>query len=113
MARVSRKRFKDRYKVGKSSIVPYIQNEGWSERHSRRKQCAAENEKSINEWCHKYGWTMRISNQGHHWIFITNTHKMIEWFPSSGKLVIGKQWDKGIHCHDYRQLLKIFRIIIR
>ena len=34
---------------------------------------------------------------------------LTEWWPSSAKLVIGKKWHDGIHCHDYKQALKSYR----
>ena len=49
---------------------------------------------------------MRITNEGHHWQ-ITGGSLLAEWWPSSAKLVIGKKWHDGIHCHDYKQALKI------
>jgi len=108
---IKRKRFPDKYNVGKSSVVPYIESEGWKERHDRRKQSALDNKEKIQSWCNNHRWSMRISNAGHHWIFITQSQKMVEWFPSSGKLAIGKQWHAGIHCHDYEQLLSLFKTI--
>lgn len=107
------KRNPDKYKAGKSSLVPYIASEAWQERHSRRKEAALEHEHTMQVWCRAHGWFMSIKNNGHHWIFKTHVKPykeiMIEWFPSSGKLVIGKQWQKGIHCHDYKQLLEVFK----
>ncbi len=29
--------------------------------------------------------------------------RLVEWWPSSAKLVLNKQWSKGIHCHDWQQ----------
>lgn len=107
-----RKRFRnpDRYRIGKSSLVPYISNESWKERHQRRKRHALENKGKVEVWCQKHRWRMYINNEGHHWLFYTNEGKQVEWWPSSGKLVIGKQYTKAFHVHDYKQLLEeVFR----
>jgi hypothetical protein len=74
-------------------------------------ETAFQNKDKLQEWCNKHRWKMRIANDGYHWIFYTNENKIIEWFPSTGKLAIGKKWKEGIHCHDYEQLLKVFEII--
>lgn len=102
-----RKRFKDKFNVGKSSTVPYIESEGWKERHERRKSVAAQRMGEVNVWCQKHKWKFRVANNGHHWIFTTHESKMIEWFPSSGKLVIGKNWRNGFHVHDVQQLIEL------
>lgn len=104
--------FRDRYRLGKSDTVPYISNESWNERHQRRKDAALERKAEVDTWCRKNKWTIRIANNGHHWIFKTVKLKMVEWFPSSGKLVIGKQWRKGIHIHDVDQLLLVLEICV-
>ena len=103
----SRKRNPDKYQVGRSSLVPYVASESWEERHRRRKQVALENKGEVEAWCRKHHWTLRVTNGGHHWQFRTDKNKLIEWFPSSGKLAIGQNWKEGIHCHDYQQLLKV------
>ena len=65
------------------------------------------NKGKVEAWCKRNRWTLYISNDGHHWTFYTRERKIIEWWPSSGKLVIGKKWTEGIHCHDYEQLLEV------
>jgi len=56
------------------------------------------------------GLTLRITNEGHHWQ-IADEGFLAEWWPSSAKLVIGKKWHDGIHCHDYKQALKLSRFL--
>jgi len=61
-------------------------------------------------WCDKNGWQLDVFNNGHHWVFqkgaITG-----EWWPSSAKLVISKSWQRGIHCHDWRQVVAELKVI--
>lgn len=45
-------------------------------------------------------------NEGHHW-WLNEDKFLAEWWPSSAKLVINKQWNEGRHCHDYRQALEM------
>ena len=105
-----RSRNPDKYKKGRSSLVPYIESESWKTRHQRRMKHALENKDKVELWCQKHKWKMYVNNEGHHWLFFSSIGKMVEWWPSSGKLVIGKQYKKGIHCHDYKQLLEIFKL---
>jgi hypothetical protein len=102
----------DKYILGRSSLVPYIASESWQERHNRRMKTALENKDEVETWCHKNKWKLLIRNNGHHWTFYTSENKMIEWWPSSGKLAIGKKWKEGIHCHDYQQLLKVLELTL-
>ena len=106
------KRFRnpDKYKKGRSSLVPYIESESWKERHQRRKNHALQNRNNVETWCVKHKWKLFINNEGHHWLFFTEERKQVEWWPSSGKLVIGKQYKSGIHVHDYKQLLETFEL---
>src|SRR5207249_2391327 len=53
--------------------------------------------------------TKETHTGGHHWQ-ITDGYFLTEWWPSSAKLVIGKKWHNGIHCHDYKQMLKTVRM---
>lgn len=101
-----KKRFADVLNAGFSSHVPYISNESWQDRHKRRKLFALQHIKELGDWCTKHKWEMEVKNEGHHWMFKCET-RIVEWWPSSGKVVIEKKWNKGIHCHDHEQLVKI------
>ena len=103
---MKRKRYLDRYDLGRSSTVPYVEGEAWNTRHARRKAAALERQKEVELWCTRHKWRMAIKNDGHHWIFYTHQSKTIEWYPSSGKFVIGKKWDRTFHCHDVDILLQ-------
>lgn len=107
-----RRRYLDKYKMGKSSTVPYLANESWSDRHRRRKEAALERQKEVERWCAKVCWKLYVKNGGHHWIFYTQQRKTIEWFPSSGKLAIGKRWNQAIHVHDIDQLLDVLSVCV-
>jgi len=107
-----RTRNPDKYRMGRSSIAPYVASEGWQTRHHRRMQAALANSHEVEVWCERHKWRFSIKNNGHHWVFVTSEDKMIEWWPSSGKLAIGKKWPEGIHCHDYQQLLEVLEMAL-
>jgi len=102
----------DKYQLGRSSLAPYISSESWQTRHHRRMNLALQNKAEVELWCKKHRWRLEVKNNGHHWIFWTHQNKMIEWWPSSGKLTIGKNWKSGIHCHDYQQLLETLEMTL-
>jgi hypothetical protein len=101
-----KKSIPDRVKAGQSRVIPYRQGEGFRARHARRLNANLEQEVNVRRWCEKRGWTLRITNEGHHWQ-LTDGRFLAEWWPSSAKLVIDKCWHDGIHCHDYKQVLKV------
>jgi hypothetical protein len=104
---MNRKRHRDKFNAGKSKQVPYRHGEAWHERHNRRKKVALMQRSTVEEWCGKNKFTIRINNQGHHWIILNPNNKSIQWWPSSGKLVIGSFWNQGVHVHDIYQLIDI------
>ena len=103
----NRKRHRDKYQAGKSKLVPYRNGEAWQQRHNRRKEEALSKRETVEGWCKRNKFTIRINNNGHHWIMMNPNNKSIQWWPSSGKLVIGNQWLQGIHVHDIYQLIDI------
>lgn len=89
--------------AGRSKLIPFDPDESAAARHERRLQ---ENLKAVDElkaWCKERNVDIRISNEGQHWRF-KYWHSIAEWWPSSAKLVFNKNWDSGIHVHDYQQL---------
>jgi hypothetical protein len=75
------------------------------ERHTRRLHSNLRYEAEVSEWCRRRGFALRITNQGHHWQ-LKKDRFLAEWWPSSAKLVINKQWNRGYHCHDFRQAME-------
>jgi len=104
---MNRKRKRDKYYVGKSKTVPFRKNENWRERHDRRKEAALTQRETVEGWCRRNKFTIQITNNGHHWQMRNPNNKSIQWWPSSGKLVIGSFWNKGVHVHDIYQLIDI------
>lgn len=104
------KRYKDVHSAGKSKIVPLKKNEHWKDRHNRRKEVALRKKQIVQDWCNHNKFVMDVKNDGHHWLFRTPNNKSVQWFPSTGKLIIGEQWKQGIHLHDIYQLIEVLSI---
>ena len=97
-------KFKDKHSLGRSAIAPFIEGEAFRDRHKRRKGTNLFFAHDLQKWCNEHGWKFEIKNDAHHWIFRKNK-SLVEWWPSSAKLVKDKKWSKGIHCHDYLKVI--------
>ena len=98
----------DRRSVGRSAVVPFQGGEGWKSRHGRRLTTNLDYESDVRDWCDQHGVELSITNGGHHWTF-TRGNLRVEWWPSSAKLVMDKQWRRGVHVHDWTQVAKIIQ----
>ena len=97
-----RKRHHDKTTAGPSAIVRYRHGESPGCRHYRRLQTNLAAAANVEEWCREHGIVFRVSNKGHHWTF-RRGRTVVEWWPSSAKLVVNKRWKDGSHVHDWKQ----------
>jgi len=97
--------FRDRRSAGRSNVVPYVPGEYSGDRHRRRLRANLDLESDAATAARSVGLHLKIFNDGHHWVFSAQSF-VAEWWPSSAKLVINKQWNRGIHCHDWQQVLE-------
>lgn len=102
---MKRKKYPDTRSLGNSKIAPFIPMEGASQRHERRLIVNLDARAEVKKWCEANGWQLTIKNDGHHWQ-MKKDNVLVEWWPSSAKLVKDKQWAKGVHCHDWQKLVK-------
>lgn len=85
-------------------MCPYRPGEHPSERHIRRLRASVADRYTMAAWCQERGLTLTLTNHGHHWQIRGDSFKA-DWWPSSAKLVIQGQWERGVHAHDYRQVI--------
>lgn len=100
-----RSKYADTSSLGRSEIVPLRPKESSSGRHARRLYTNLRQQGPIRAWAKQFGIDLKISNEGHHWRFILGT-EVAEWWPSSAKLVINRDYAAGIHAHDYEQVME-------
>lgn len=104
-------KYKDQVKPeGKPVIVKRRRGEPPLERHRRRKKENLKVAEVAREWAEKNGLSLSITNQGHHWSFyefdaIEGDPQLFEWWPSSAKMVVKKNYKQGVHVHDIYQLI--------
>jgi len=91
--------------AGRSKLVPFIPGERPTQRHRRRLETNLAATPELARWTAEKGLTLRICNQGHHWIF-ERPGFFAEWWPSSAKLVLFHKYDAGIHTHDHAQVMR-------
>ena len=104
--------YDDVKKVGRSKRVPYIYGETAQHRHVRRKLAAENDLKHLRGWCLNNDWSLTLHNDGQHWRMVGHGHTA-DWYPSSAKLIIDQQCQKGIHCHDFRQVIWQLKEVMR
>ncbi len=100
-----KKRKPDVATAGRSDLVPFIEGEAGRERHQRRLGVALSSREDVRDWCQERNIKFTVTNEGHHWRFIRRG-KTCDWWPSTAKFVIGKQYNRGLHVHDFVQLLQ-------
>jgi len=96
-------RFPDTRTAGRSNLVPFQDGEGYRKRHARRKYANIDNLEEMQEWCEAKNVGLQITNRGEHWQFTCPNGGLVEWWPSSAKMVFDKQWSRGIYVHDWQQ----------
>jgi hypothetical protein len=133
---------KDRFKVGPSKVAPKNPDHGYRRRHRHRHAVALTLRSGLERWARKYGYDLEVKNREQHWILkgpILNglrrtlvSHRMacqpfarafsrllskmdlvVEWWPSTAKLVFDRRYHIGIHVYDSRQLSGILSGYIR
>ncbi len=102
-----RRKFRDRRSASTTPQSVRAHGLSWRQRHAKRLAFNVENYKdSAIIWSAERGVLLTITNGNHHWKF-ERDGLIVEWWPSSAKCVIGKQWRNGIHTHDWTQLVVI------
>jgi hypothetical protein len=94
--------------LGSSGLVPYIKEEESYERHYRRFEAANNAMHDAIRWCRARGVSLTVSNSGHHWQFkgtAFGRRARAEWWPQTAKLVFDGKYRRGLHAHDWRQVV--------
>ena len=99
-------KYDDVKSLGRSDIAPFKPGESWHQRHARRMAINLKHTNELKDWCDGNGWKFEVKNDGHHWMF-RKGNQIVEWWPSSAKLVKNKQWGRGVHCHDYLKVIEV------
>jgi len=74
----------------------------------RRRQRRLDRNKSAADqaktWADRHGFAFRVNNDGHHWMW--QKGKLVaEWWPSSAKLVVNRNYQGSSHAHDWTAVI--------
>lgn len=77
------------------------------DRHARRLVNARKLIPTVIKWTIKVGINLTIKNQDNHWIWETlDGVNRADWWPSSAKLILNRDFTNGIHAHDPGQVAR-------
>jgi hypothetical protein len=74
------------------------------QRRERRMERTSRLEAQARVWAERYGCSLRVLNDGHHWLF-QKPGFMAEWWPSSARLAVNRDYDRHIHAPHWAEVL--------
>lgn len=107
-----KKKYMDITSAGRSALVPFVPGETYRQRHGRRLREAHAHLPDLNRIASDSGWKIRVLNQGSLFEVMAGPHRY-EWWPATAKVVVNKKYERGIHCHDFQQLVTIIERKVR
>jgi hypothetical protein len=100
------RRHRDVFGYEPSKLVPFVPDEEADDRHFRRYKFNLERSVDASGWCRENGIFLEIRNNGHRWTF-RYKENTVDWYPSSAKLIINRDWENGYHIYDWIQAREI------
>lgn len=97
----------------RSESVPFIEGEDASDRHARRLGSAMDSRAVTEATIRELGGQLVIRNAGQHWTATFEKKLVIEWWPSSGRVVIDRSYGRPRKAHDCEQFIAIVRELRR
>lgn len=78
----------------------------WKERHRNRKREANREFRNAGIAFASIGGWLVVRNDGEHWQVCFPKGRLLQWWPSTAKLIVGEEWKQGIHCHRWQDLFR-------
>jgi hypothetical protein len=78
------------------------------QRRDRRTQRASQLEPQVRAWAEQHGCSLRVLNDGQHWLF-QKPGFMAEWWPSSAKLVVNRDYTHDHHAPHWTELVAVMQ----
>ena len=63
-------------------------------------------EEQARVWAAGQGCSLRVLNDGHHWLF-QKPGFMAEWWPSSARLAVNRDYGSDIHAPDWADVVTV------
>ena len=75
-------------------------------RRERRMDRTARLESEVRAWAERYGCTLRVLNDGQHWLF-QRPGFVAEWWPSSAKLAVNRDYLHACHAPHWAEVSNV------
>jgi hypothetical protein len=80
--------------------IPLEPREYMRRRRERRLERNAKAADQAKTWADRHGFNFRVNNEGHHWMWQKGGF-VAEWWPSSAKLVLNRDYARSFHAHNW------------
>jgi len=74
------------------------------QRRERRMERTSRLEEKARVWAEGHGCSLRVLNDGHHWLF-QKPGFVAEWWPSSARLAVNRDYGSGIHAPHWPDVI--------
>ena len=74
------------------------------QRRERRMERTSRLEEQARVWAEGHGCSLRVLNDGHHWLF-QKPGFVAEWWPSSAKLVVNRDYGSDIQAPHWADVV--------
>ena len=61
-------------------------------------------ESEVRVWAELHGCSLRVLNDGHHWL-LQKPGFMAEWWPSSARLAVNRDYGRHIHAPHWAEVV--------
>jgi hypothetical protein len=79
-------------------------------RRERRLHRTLDLESEVARWASRHGFTLRVLNDGHHWL-LQRPDLVAEWWPSSAKLVVNRDYLHDHHAPHWPEVAALLEQI--
>ena len=76
------------------------------QRRERRMERTSHLEDQVRVWAEGHGCSLRVLNDGHHWLF-QQPGFMAEWWPSSARLAVNRDYGSDIHAPHWADVVTV------
>ena len=80
------------------------------QRRARRMERTARLEDQVAAWASQHRCSLRVLSGGHHWL-IQKPGFMAEWWPSSARLAVNRDYDRLIHAPNWADVVNALQPI--
>jgi len=73
------------------------------QRRERRLERTSRLEAQVRAWAEQHGCSLRVLNDGHHWL-LERPGFVAEWWPSSARLAVNREYGRYIHAPHWAEV---------